>query len=48
VAGKIAHDKGFSEDGFRIAVNTNEAGGQDVWHIHFHLLGGRVMGWPPG
>ena len=48
IAGKIAHDKGFSEDGFRVVNNCNEAGGQLVWHIHFHLLGGRDMDWPPG
>jgi len=48
VAGKIAHDMGFSEDGFRIVNNCNEAGGQVVFHVHMHLLGGRMMHWPPG
>jgi histidine triad (HIT) family protein len=48
VAGKIATERGFAEDGFRIVNNCNEAGGQAVWHIHFHLLGGRDMAWPPG
>ena len=48
VAGKVAHDLGFADDGFRVAVNCNSAGGQMVWHIHFHLLGGRDMTWPPG
>ena len=48
IAGKIAHDRGFSEDGFRVVNNCNEAAGQTVWHIHFHLLGGRDMTWPPG
>jgi histidine triad (HIT) family protein len=48
VAGKLAHDKGFADDGFRIVNNCNEAGGQVVWHLHFHLLAGRDMGWPPG
>ncbi|MBE9485856.1 MAG: histidine triad nucleotide-binding protein [Desulfuromonadales bacterium] len=48
VAGKLAHDLGFAEDGFRIVNNCNEAGGQAVWHLHFHLLGGRDMTWPPG
>jgi histidine triad (HIT) family protein len=48
VAGKLAHDKGFAEDGFRIVNNCNEAGGQAVWHLHFHLLAGRDLGWPPG
>ena len=48
VAGKVAHDLGFADDGFRVAFNCNSAGGQMVWHIHFHLLGGRDMTWPPG
>jgi len=48
VAGKLAHVLGFSEDGFRLVNNCNEAGGQVVWHLHFHLLGGRDMAWPPG
>ncbi len=47
-AGKIAHDLGFAEEGFRVVNNCNEGGGQAVWHIHFHLLGGRDMLWPPG
>ena len=48
IAGKVAHDRGFAEDGFRIVNNCNEAGGQSVWHLHFHLLGGRDLTWPPG
>lgn len=48
LAGKLAHDLGFSEDGFRLVTNCNSAGGQVIWHIHFHLLGGRDMEWPPG
>ncbi|KIH76776.1 histidine triad (HIT) family protein [Geoalkalibacter ferrihydriticus] len=48
VAGKIAHDLGFAEDGFRVVNNCNEGAGQSVWHIHFHLLGGRDLTWPPG
>jgi histidine triad (HIT) family protein len=48
VAGRIAHDLGFAEDGFRIVNNCNEGGGQSVWHLHFHLLGGRDLTWPPG
>lgn len=48
VAGKIAHDLEFAEDGFRVVNNCNEGAGQSVWHIHFHLLGGRDMTWPPG
>lgn len=48
IAGKIAHDLGFADDGFRVVNNCNESGGQTVWHIHFHLLGGRDLTWPPG
>jgi histidine triad (HIT) family protein len=48
VAGKIAHDLEFAADGFRLLSNCNEAAGQTVWHLHFHLLGGRELGWPPG
>jgi histidine triad (HIT) family protein len=48
VAGKLAHDMDFAEDGFRVVNNCNEGAGQSVWHIHFHLLGGRELSWPPG
>ncbi|MCF6178917.1 MAG: histidine triad nucleotide-binding protein [Geopsychrobacter sp.] len=48
VASQLARQLGFAEDGFRIVNNCNESGGQVVWHLHFHLLAGRQMGWPPG
>ena len=48
VAKKIAHELGFAEDGYRTVMNCNGHGGQTVFHIHLHLLGGRQMGWPPG
>ncbi|PRX28345.1 histidine triad (HIT) family protein [Orenia metallireducens] len=48
VASKIAQDEGIAEDGFRVVSNCNEAGGQSVYHIHYHLLGGRNLQWPPG
>ncbi len=48
VAGKIARELGFADSGFRIVNNCNEAGGQTVWHLHFHLLGQRQLAWPPG
>ena len=48
VAGRIAHDLGIAEDGFRVVNNCNAAAGQTVWHLHFHLLGGRDLTWPPG
>lgn len=48
VAGQLATELGFARDGFRVVNNCNAAGGQLVWHLHFHLLGGRDMNWPPG
>jgi len=47
-ANKIAAERGIAEEGYRIVVNCNEGAGQSVWHVHFHLLGGRKLGWPPG
>ena len=47
-ASKIAHDLGLAEDGFRIVVNDGPSGGQSVYHLHVHILGGRPLGWPPG
>ncbi len=48
VANKIARDKGIAERGFRLVTNCNPESGQTVYHIHFHMLGGRPMHWPPG
>ena len=48
VASKIAKDEGISDSGYRLVVNTNNEGGQEVFHLHIHLLGGRQMTWPPG
>ncbi len=45
---KIAAENGLDQSGFRIAVNTGRDGGQTVPHLHFHILGGRAMAWPPG
>ncbi len=47
-AREIAREKEIGERGYRIALNTGRESGQDVLHIHFHLLGGRQMSWPPG
>lgn len=47
-AKQLAQDKGLAEDGYRLVFNCNEQGGQTVFHIHLHLLGGRSMQWPPG
>ena len=45
---KVAQDLGISENGFRIVNNCGRDGGQTVGHIHFHVLGGRQLSWPPG
>lgn len=45
---KIATQLGLAEDGFRLVVNTKDDGGQTVPHLHWHMLGGRMMNWPPG
>ncbi|XP_005930613.1 histidine triad nucleotide-binding protein 1 [Haplochromis burtoni] len=47
VAKKCAQDAGLSK-GYRIIINDGPDGGQSVYHIHIHVLGGRSMGWPPG
>jgi histidine triad (HIT) family protein len=47
-AADIAKKEGIAESGYRTVMNTNRAGGQTVFHIHMHLLGGRPMTWPPG
>ena len=47
-AKKLAAQMGFAEEGFRTVMNCNDDGGQTVYHLHLHLLGGRRMGWPPG
>ncbi len=44
----IAADLGLDEEGYRMVVNCGPNGGQTVGHLHFHLLGGRRMTWPPG
>jgi len=44
----LAKDMGIDEEGYRVVSNCGEFGGQSVFHIHFHLLGGRKFSWPPG
>ena len=48
VASKIAKQENISEDGYRLVFNCNNDGGQTVFHIHLHLIGGRKLNWPPG
>ncbi len=45
---KLAHELGLDERGYRIVSNVGPDAGQVVFHLHFHMLGGRKMGWPPG
>ncbi|RPJ03559.1 MAG: histidine triad nucleotide-binding protein [Candidatus Aminicenantes bacterium] len=47
-ARRAAREKGVAETGYRVVLNTARDSGQDVLHIHFHVLGGRRLGWPPG
>ncbi len=48
VANQVAQDKGVSQSGYRVAANIHRDAGQSVDHLHFHVLGGRRLGWPPG
>lgn len=47
-AADIARAEGIDENGYRTVFNCNSDGGQEVYHIHLHLLGGRKLTWPPG
>ncbi len=47
-AATVARAEGFAERGFRVVSNTGPDAGQSVPHLHFHLLAGRALGWPPG
>ena len=47
-ANKLAKENGIDESGFRLVLNCGDNGGQEVYHLHLHLLGGRQMKWPPG
>ena len=44
----IAASEGISEEGYRVVANCNKGAGQEVFHVHFHLMGGRGFSWPPG
>ena len=47
-AAAIAREHGYSDPGYRTVFNCNRNAGQTVFHIHLHLLAGRVLTWPPG
>ena len=47
-AAHLANAEGISDGGWRLVSNVGVEGGQTVFHLHFHLLGGRPMTWPPG
>ncbi|MFO1062951.1 MAG: histidine triad nucleotide-binding protein [Pirellulales bacterium] len=45
---KLAAQLGIAESGYRVVVNCGSHGGQSVHHLHYHILGGRPLAWPPG
>ena len=48
MAAEVARQENIVESGYRAVINTNAGGGQTVFHLHVHVLGGRQMTWPPG
>ena len=48
VAARVAGEEGLSDSGYRLVTNIGQEGGQSVYHLHVHVLGGRQMTWPPG
>ena len=48
IASRMAKEQGVDGTGYRIVINTNREAGQSVFHLHVHVLGGRMLGWPPG
>ena len=48
VAAQVARQEGLADDGYRLVINQGRNGGQSVFHLHLHVLGGRRMTWPPG
>lgn len=47
-AKEIAKQRGLAETGYRLAINAGPAGGQEVFQLHIHVIGGRTLNWPPG
>jgi histidine triad (HIT) family protein len=48
LAAEVARLEGIEDSGYRTVLNTGQHGGQSVFHLHVHVLGGRLMHWPPG
>jgi histidine triad (HIT) family protein len=48
IAARVANEAGLAESGYRTVINTGADGGQSVFHLHVHVLGGRRLTWPPG
>ena len=48
VAARIAQQEGIAQEGYRLVMNQGRNGGQSVFHVHLHVLGGRRLSWPPG
>ena len=48
VARKLAQEEGIADRGYRLVINAGDEGGQEIPHLHIHVLGGRQMLWPPG
>jgi histidine triad (HIT) family protein len=48
IARRMAKEQGIDGTGYRIVINTNAEAGQTIYHLHIHVLGGRVLHWPPG
>lgn len=44
----LAKKSDIDQSGYRVVINCNENGGQEIFHLHIHLLGGRALVWPPG
>ncbi len=47
-AARVAREAGYAERGYRVVANVGPDAGQSVAHLHFHVLAGRALGWPPG
>jgi len=48
IVGRVAKEQGIDGSGYRTVINTNAEAGQTIFHLHIHILGGRVLSWPPG